>query len=224
MNNSIKVAIIIVSVCLLLPVVYASVSISDRAEVRESIEQIATSVNSNDIDMLLAVLSPSARDGLEEELRESFSQGVIHFEQRIASFEYREDNYIRVVGTFTASGFGWSISGFPNEFTFEKVDDAWLLYDTNFHKKLNREYIFDTFGRFFEMAGTFLLILFPVMILLWAFWLWMLIDSLSRTYDDKVMWVLLIVFLSTLGALIYFFAIRRKLVRQSKASQESKTA
>ena len=44
------------------------------------------------------------------------------------------------------------------------------------------------------------------------FWLWMLIDAIkSKTLSDteKIIWVLVIIFLNLLGALIYFFAGRR---------------
>ncbi len=43
-----------------------------------------------------------------------------------------------------------------------------------------------------------------------AFWLWMLIDALvnERTTEQKLLWFLVIFFLSFLGALIYF-AVRK---------------
>ena len=45
-----------------------------------------------------------------------------------------------------------------------------------------------------------------------AFWLWMLIDAIkSKGLSDgeKIVWVLVIIFLNFLGALIYFFAGRK---------------
>jgi hypothetical protein len=46
-------------------------------------------------------------------------------------------------------------------------------------------------------------------------WLWMLIDCISRknfeNENDKILWVLIIFFAGALGALIYFFVVKRKL-------------
>ena len=41
-----------------------------------------------------------------------------------------------------------------------------------------------------------------------AFWVWMLIDCVQRDFgegSEKVIWVLVIVFLGILGAIIYYF-------------------
>ena len=41
-----------------------------------------------------------------------------------------------------------------------------------------------------------------------AFWIWMIIDCVSNepdTGNDKVVWVLIIILLSWIGALVYFF-------------------
>jgi len=45
-----------------------------------------------------------------------------------------------------------------------------------------------------------------------AFWLWMLIDCLkyeSSEGNDKVIWVLVIIFVNWIGALVYFFVRRQ---------------
>lgn len=45
-------------------------------------------------------------------------------------------------------------------------------------------------------------------LLFFVFWLWMLIDCLTRQFhepNDKLVWVLVIIFLPLLGALLYFF-------------------
>jgi hypothetical protein len=46
-----------------------------------------------------------------------------------------------------------------------------------------------------------------------AFWLWMLIDAITRIPsggNTKLIWILVILFTSILGALIYFFVQRPK--------------
>lgn len=46
-----------------------------------------------------------------------------------------------------------------------------------------------------------------------AFWVWMLVDCLkfeSSQGNDKLIWVLVLVFANWIGALIYFFVRRRE--------------
>ena len=52
-----------------------------------------------------------------------------------------------------------------------------------------------------------------VALLLFVFWIWMLIDAIKNrwlTSTERIVWVLVIVFLHWLGAVIYFFAGRQK--------------
>jgi len=55
--------------------------------------------------------------------------------------------------------------------------------------------------------------IFILVLILSAFWLWMLVDCLKNQAlqgTDKIVWVLVIIFLFTLGALLYFFMGRSK--------------
>ena len=50
-------------------------------------------------------------------------------------------------------------------------------------------------------------------ILLFAFWLWMLVDCLKRDFKggyDKVVWILVMIFLHLLGAAVYYFVVKIK--------------
>ncbi len=47
-------------------------------------------------------------------------------------------------------------------------------------------------------------------ILFGLFWLWMLISCLRSNRSDKVIWILLILFIPIIGALLYFFMARNK--------------
>ncbi len=52
-----------------------------------------------------------------------------------------------------------------------------------------------------------------LVIALFAFWIWMLVDCIKNTRlseTEKVVWVLVIIFLHALGALIYLLAGRDK--------------
>ncbi len=71
------------------------------------------------------------------------------------------------------------------------------------------------------MIGTpelFLILLFPLLFVLSLIpWLWMLIDCLKRPDDKfaiggnyaKLIWVLVIIFTGLIGALLYYFLIKR---------------
>lgn len=46
-----------------------------------------------------------------------------------------------------------------------------------------------------------------------ALWIWMLIDCVKRDFkkeNDKILWILVIVLAGWIGALIYYFMIKRK--------------
>ncbi len=63
-----------------------------------------------------------------------------------------------------------------------------------------------------------LLLILPFVIFGFVLWLWMLIDCLKRPDDRfaiggdyaKLIWVLVIIFVGFIGALIYYFLIKRK--------------
>lgn len=59
---------------------------------------------------------------------------------------------------------------------------------------------------------------FPIGLLVLAFWLWMLIDCLTRQFkgNDKIVWVLVILLLNWIGALIYFFVGRSQGTRPQR--------
>jgi hypothetical protein len=47
-------------------------------------------------------------------------------------------------------------------------------------------------------------------LLAFGFWLWMLIDCLKRSFKDKLLWVLIMIFLGPLGSILYFFLVKNK--------------
>lgn len=52
--------------------------------------------------------------------------------------------------------------------------------------------------------------LVAVVVLSVVFWLLMLIDCLQRDFEDKLVWVLVLLFLTLLGAILYYFLVKRK--------------
>ena len=70
--------------------------------------------------------------------------------------------------------------------------------------------MFEVFGLFFFFAIAFALATF-------VFWIWALIDCIAREPsegNDKLIWVLVIVFLHSIGALIYCIARRPERIRR----------
>jgi len=64
------------------------------------------------------------------------------------------------------------------------------------------------------IIGLFLILfLVTIGLLLFAFWIWMLIDAIQNkglTDGEKIGWVLAVLFLHFIGALLYFFIGRQK--------------
>ncbi|MEK6859780.1 MAG: PLDc N-terminal domain-containing protein [Nanoarchaeota archaeon] len=59
-----------------------------------------------------------------------------------------------------------------------------------------------------------LLVLLAVAIAIWAFvfWILMIVDCATRKFKDsteRVVWIIVIVFLHIIGALIYYFVVKR---------------
>jgi hypothetical protein len=43
------------------------------------------------------------------------------------------------------------------------------------------------------------------------FWIWMLVDCLSRKkFEDKLVWVIILLFLNFIGALLYYILVKSK--------------
>ena len=48
-------------------------------------------------------------------------------------------------------------------------------------------------------------------VLLFLFWLWMIVDCLKRDFKkdyEKIVWILVMIFLHILGAVIYYFVVK----------------
>lgn len=50
-------------------------------------------------------------------------------------------------------------------------------------------------------------------ILLLAFWVWMIVDCARRNFkngNEKIIWILIILFAKVFGAVIYFFVVKNR--------------
>jgi prolipoprotein diacylglyceryltransferase len=65
--------------------------------------------------------------------------------------------------------------------------------------------------------GGLAMLFFGVFLILTSiFWILMLVDCIKRKFkknDDKILWVIVIVFTQVIGALIYYFVVKRKAKR-----------
>ena len=63
--------------------------------------------------------------------------------------------------------------------------------------------------------GTFALIFVLIVALLFVFWIWMLVDALMRKkFEDKLVWILVMIFLHFIGGLLYYFLVYKKLKKR----------
>lgn len=75
------------------------------------------------------------------------------------------------------------------------------------------------------LAGVFVIwgIMVVVGIFLFVFWILMLVDVFKRTNwkqeSDKTLWIILVIILGYLGAIIYYFAVKRQLDPKKPATK-----
>ena len=71
---------------------------------------------------------------------------------------------------------------------------------------------------FFAIIPLFFILIFAAFgLAAFALWIWMLVDCLTKEPsegNDKIVWVLVIVFLNWLGALIYWIVRRPQRIKQ----------
>lgn len=90
-----------------------------------------------------------------------------------------------------------------NNFVFEKQNNQWLITDLDFYKKLGFDYVFGIL-KWVWIFGV------PILLLLFVFWFWMLIDCAKREFDDKDLWIIMLIFLNFIASILYFFIVKRK--------------
>tara|TARA_Y100000310_G_scaffold94081_1_gene91719 strand:+ start:11986 stop:12222 length:237 start_codon:yes stop_codon:yes gene_type:complete len=63
------------------------------------------------------------------------------------------------------------------------------------------------------MALGLIIIFFTLIVSSFVFWIWMLIDCIRRDFekdDEKIVWLLVVILVQIIGAIIYYFVIKRK--------------
>ena len=58
----------------------------------------------------------------------------------------------------------------------------------------------------------FVLIIIAISVFIFVFWISMIIDCVKRKFKDdssKILWILILIFLGILGAIIYYFVVKK---------------
>ncbi len=205
--RKISTILFVVSLFLVGTTVFAQavVSSNDKQQITDNLDSLVQAVNAGDTQKI-SVLISSNNQTLLSDIQERI-RGGIAYELDYSPFDRNAEvinqDQVKVKARFTASGVGWNVSGLSTFFVFEKQNNQWLITDTDFYKKLGADYVFGILKWVLIFGG-------PVFLLLFAFWLWMLIDCAKREFDDKALWIILLIFLNFIAAVLYYFIVKRK--------------
>jgi len=184
----------------------SNISLIDRQQIADDLDNLVQAVNTGDTPKIISLVSqdnPILRSEIQDRIRGGIAYQLAYdpFEKNL---QVLSDNKVKVTGKFAASGVGWYVNGLSTYFVFEKSSDQqWLITDTDFHRKLGLDYTFNFVKKILAIVG-------PISLVLLAFWLWMLIDCIKREFDDKALWIILLILLNFIAAIPYFFIVKRK--------------
>lgn len=177
----------------------------DKQQITNNLDSLVQAVNTGDTQKISILISPNNQtllSDVQERIRGGISYQLDYspFDRNV---EIISQDQVKVKARFTASGVGWNVSGLSTYFVFEKQNDQWFITDTDFYKKFGADYVFGILKWALIFGG-------PVFLLLFVFWLWMLIDCAKREFDDKALWIVLLIFLNFIAAVLYYFIVKRK--------------
>jgi hypothetical protein len=89
------------------------------------------------------------------------------------------------------------------------TDQAWANCTVN-GREIPCDQFWSEYGWIFTIIGV---IFIPLLIAFLCFWVWMLVDCLKSDREDKLIWILVIIFTNIIGAILYFFMARGKAVK-----------
>lgn len=177
----------------------------DKQQITADLDSLVRAINAGDAQKISSLISPNnqiLKSDIQERIR-----GRIVYQLDYSPFDKNVEiigqDQVKIKARFAASGVGWNVNGLSTYFVFEKQDNQWFIADTDFYKKLGADYVFGILKKFFVFGG-------PIFFLLFAFSLWMLIDCIKREFDDKALWIILLIFLNFIAAILYYFIVKRK--------------
>jgi hypothetical protein len=103
------------------------------------------------------------------------------------------------------------------EIVYKKVNDEWKVLSTDIFSILFVEQMLTGIGKFFGYGMAILFIIwflfFVIGLVMFIIWIIMLIDLSKREFPDsntKIIWILIMVLCGGIGAIIYYFMVKRK--------------
>jgi len=182
-----------------------TLSLTDKEQITNNLNSLVQAINMGDtqkISSLMSLNNPALLSKIQEQIRGGIAY-QLDFSPLDNNMEMIGQDKIKVKARFSASGVGWNISGLSTYFVFEKQSDQWLITETDFYKKIDADYVYDLMKKVF-------IFVIPISLLLFIFWLLMLIDCIKREFDDRVLWIIMLIFLNFTAAILYFFIVKRK--------------
>lgn len=205
--NKIFTLLFAISLFLVRITVFAQTDLSviDKQQITGNLDSLVQAINAGDTQRISTLIYPNNQT-LQSDIQERIRGGIAYqldyspFDKNV---EIIGQDQVKIKARFAASGVGWNVSGLSTYFVFEKQNNQWLITDTDFYKKLGADYVFGILKWVLIFGG-------PIFLLLFGFWLWMLIDCAKREFDDKALWIILLIFLNFIAAILYYFIVKRK--------------
>jgi hypothetical protein len=72
-------------------------------------------------------------------------------------------------------------------------------------------------GAFFGLALGAIIVLGMIGIASFVFWLLMFIHAASKPIENKVLWIIILIFTGVIGAIVYYFVVKKKFDLQEKS-------
>ena len=170
-------------------------SMKDKYQIGEKLKNFVTAVNDKNYKLIATFVSdtePNLVKEIQDKMSDTNSYALGY---SLSEAETTPDGNVKIIGKYKAAGVGWKVEGFSTYFVFKNMNGDWILVDTDFYKGFS----------FWGLIPFFLFFL-----ALFSFWLWMLIDCARSDDQKRVKWILLLVFLNIIGAVFYFFLVKRK--------------
>lgn len=205
-----KIFVFVISMFLSLSGVATSAEINlpeiDKQQIISNMDLFIEAVNKNNSESIVSLISAS-NTNLQTSILGISKEGISYqfsYNPLDKNIEILSPTSVKISGRFASSGMSWSTSGLSNYFVFEKnLDGQWLISDTNFDEKVG-------FSNVKKFAKNIFAIIIPIFIVFFIFWLLMLIDCIKRDFDDKALWVVLMIFLGIIGTILYYFMIKKR--------------
>lgn len=139
------------------------------------------------------------------------------------------DNTVRLDCVFTLYGVNagttLSFDPVPTYFILSPGGTGWQVIETDLSTTVDGFPAFDMDFFMTDFWNIFLKMFFWIWLLnlpVIAFVIWMMIDAWKRDPENRVMWLVMMIFLGYLAAFIYYFSTRRKKIAEQHSQAQAK--